>query len=72
MEFNPCLECDRKNQNKNHPVCRDCDKRVAYVSRLALTLSYTATYEHDRIPVQQISFVAGGPASLSLKEDAIY
>jgi hypothetical protein len=72
MELNPCLECARKDMNKNDPICRDCDKRIEYVNRLALDLNYTASYSHDRLPVHGISLVSGGPSSLLLQKDALY
>jgi hypothetical protein len=44
MKTNPCLNCARKNQNKNSPICRDCDKRIEYVNHLEMTLNCTFSY----------------------------
>ena len=44
MELKPCLSCNRKDQNKNNPVCRDCDKRIEYVNHLEMKLDCTFCY----------------------------
>jgi hypothetical protein len=44
MEISPCLSCSRRNETKNNPVCRDCDKRIEYVQMLEMELSYTSSY----------------------------
>ena len=28
---NPCRECEFLGENKNDPVCTECEKRVEYV-----------------------------------------
>jgi hypothetical protein len=72
MELNPCLECTRKNQNKNNPICRDCYKRVDYVNRLELNLNNTASYGDDQPSAHRISLVSGGLNLMSLCGDVIY
>jgi len=32
---NPCLSCDRREKSKNHPRCRQCEERDAYVQSMA-------------------------------------
>ena len=44
MELNPCLNCIRRNQNKNNPICRDCDMRIEYVNYLETKLNGTFSY----------------------------
>jgi hypothetical protein len=72
MDLNPCLECARKNMNKNNPVCRDCNKRVDYVNTLESRLNFTASYGQDELPTHRISFISGDTATLTLNRDAIY
>ena len=44
MNKNPCLECSGAKKDKNNPVCRDCKKRIAYVSLLELELNHVPSY----------------------------
>lgn len=45
MEPNSCLNCARRNHNKNNPICRDCDKRIEYVNHLEMKLNGTFSYD---------------------------
>ena len=67
MELNPCLNCIRKNQNKNNPICRDCNMRIEYVNRLEIKLNGTFSYGENRaaVSVAPISFLSRG-ASLDV------
>ena len=67
MEKNPCLNCVRRNHNKNNPICRDCDKRIEYVNQLELKLNFTFS-NGESLPtatVAPLSFL-GRWASLDL------
>ena len=48
MELNPCLSCTRKDQNKNNPICRDCNKRIEYVNHIEIKLDCTFCYGESR------------------------
>ena len=62
MEKNPCLNCTRRNHNKNNPICRDCDKRIEYVNHLEMNLNCTFSYGESWLvaTVSPISFLSGG------------
>lgn len=62
MGLNPCLSCNRKDQNKNNPVCRDCDKRIEYVNRLEMELNFTFCYSETgpAAALTPMSFLAKG------------
>jgi hypothetical protein len=44
MKPNPCLSCNRREKDKNNPVCKDCAKRVEYINQLDLELNYIHSY----------------------------
>ncbi len=48
MKLNPCLNCTKRNHNKNNPICRDCDKRIDYVNHLEIELNGTFSYAENR------------------------
>jgi hypothetical protein len=62
MKLNPCLNCTKKNHNKNNPVCRDCDQRIDYVNHLEIKLNGTFCYSESRSAsiVAPVSFLSGG------------
>ena len=67
METNPCLNCARRNHNKNNPLCRNCDKRIDYVNHLEMNLNYPFSYGDSgpTATVASLSFLSRG-ASLDL------
>jgi hypothetical protein len=62
MELNPCLNCIRKNQNKNNPICRDCDMRIEYINCLEIKLNGTFSYGESgsAATAAPISFLSSG------------
>jgi hypothetical protein len=67
METNPCLNCARRNYNKNNPICRDCDKRIEHLNHLEIKLNGTLSYGESGLmaAVAPISVLCRG-ASLDL------
>mgnify|MGYP000165093586 FL=1 len=45
--LNPCLQCPRRNKDKNNSQCRVCDKRMAYLRRLSRELEFSAAMAVD-------------------------
>jgi hypothetical protein len=72
MKLSPCLNCSRRNQNKNHPVCRDCNKRVQYVHSLEEKLNFTASYGDNPPSEPRISYLSKDITTLSPHGDSIY
>ena len=45
---NPCLQCRLGKKDKNNSQCRVCNKRVAYLRRLAGDLEFSAAVSVDQ------------------------
>jgi len=72
MELNPCLSCIKKDQNKNNPVCRDCNKRIDYVNGLERNLNFTASHGDCQFTSHRFTFFSSELSTLSHQGDAIY
>ena len=44
MSKNPCLKCTGAQKDKNNSVCRDCKKRIEYISLLESELNHVPSY----------------------------
>ena len=71
MDLNPCLNCSGRDQNKNNPICRDCDQRIHYVNRLELTLNFSASYGDHHDLAHRVSLFSSDRSSMSHQGDAI-
>ena len=71
MDLNPCLNCTRKELNKNNPICRDCKKRIDYVNSLELELNYTASYCEIQYSDHRISTISRDRSSISFEMETI-
>lgn len=47
QRLNPCLQCQRRDQDKNNSQCRVCRKRMAYLRQLACDLEFSASMAVD-------------------------
>jgi len=45
--LNPCRQCHGLHKDKNNSQCRVCDKRMAYLRRLACDLEFSAAIPVD-------------------------
>ena len=45
--LNPCHQCHRRDKDKNNSQCRVCNKRIAYLRRLACDLEFSASVAVD-------------------------
>jgi len=72
MEPNPCLNCTGRDQNKNNPICRDCDKRIEYVNCLERNLNFSASYGDCQFSTHRFSFFSSELSTLSRQGEAIF
>ncbi len=47
QRLSPCLQCQRRDQDKNNSQCRVCRKRMAYLRQLACDLEFSASMAVD-------------------------
>jgi len=45
--LNPCLRCDHLKDDKNTPICRQCQKRLHYLRQIADDLQFCAISESN-------------------------
>lgn len=43
MNMNPCRTCSHIDEDKNTPICMNCDLRIKYVRDLDQQLDFSAT-----------------------------
>jgi len=67
MKINPCRKCHGEKKDKNNPVCRDCKKRIAYISYLELALSYVPSYGEIQASPWPTGAASNGIAAIPFK-----